>query len=159
MDAPVIRTPLAELVTQCGLGAAPPHDAGKLAVFGTQVEGQRGFPQGDWDAADLEEAVDAMRACLDDLEVPSAFVAEAQAELARATAQWLEELELDEVRWLQITAVMAMANARLRDDGYAFAEYEPTVPGWSPDEPVWLLVNQSERRLLASLGWQEVSDT
>lgn len=155
------RLPLTELLTQCGLSPKAPHDAKKLAVFGTQVQGHRGFPQGFWHPEDLDDAIDTMRACLDDLEMDSAFVLAAQTDLANETASWLDEHDEDDARRLQITAVIAMANARLAASNapHRFVEFEEPVAGWESDEPVWALVTGDELQLLTSLGWTEVADS
>ncbi|MBK9071665.1 MAG: hypothetical protein IPL79_11785 [Myxococcales bacterium] len=152
------RAPLVDVLADAGLVTSGPHAAAALAAIGAAVQQARGFPQGFWHPEEVDDAIDTMRACLDDLELESAFVEKAQAELAAATTQWLEEHDEEDARRLQITAVMAMANARLLAvaSPLAFVEFDEPVPGWESDEPVWVLVSAEERAWLATLGWREV---
>lgn len=160
-DAHVVadeRAPLTQVLADAGIATTGSHAAAALAAIGAAVQQARGFPQGFWHPEDLEDAIDTMRACLDDLELESAFVETARAELAAATTQWLEEHDEEDARRLQITAVMAMANARLSAvaSPLAFIEFDEPVPGWERDEPVWVLASAEERAWLATLGWREV---
>ena len=151
------RASLLQMLAEAGLATSGPFAAPALAALGAAVQQVRGFPQGYWHPEALEDAIDTMRACLDDLEVESEFVQKAKAELATATTEWLEEHDEEDARRLQITAVMAMANARLLAvaSPLAFVEFDEPVPGWEADEPVWVLVSAQERAWLATLGWHE----
>ena len=151
--------PLAQVIAEAGLPAseAQAQAPAARAAIGVAVQQARGFPQGFWHPEELDDAIDIMRACLDDLGLDSAFVEGARAELAAATTAWLEEHDEEDARRLQITAVMAMANARLQAvaSPLAFVEFDEPVAGWEADEPVWVLARADERAWLASLGWRE----
>jgi hypothetical protein len=134
------------------------RDAVSREALGGFLAVERGFPRGFWHPGDEEGLLDVIASRVADLGLPSDLLSDAtlRSELQRIAESDPAESDADEdrARRRQIACVAARINAaagpamgarRL----YAFAE---DIPGWEPDEPVWLLLNADERARLLALG-------
>jgi hypothetical protein len=153
-DAPAAPD-LAALLTA---GEAEGKDAVSREAFGRFLLSERGFPGGFWHPQDDGGLLDVVGGWMTEAGLPGDPMADEKlrAELKRIAESTAEPSDAAEdlARRRQIHCVAARVNSTVGPAAgarrlYQFAE---DVPGWEPDEPVWLFLNADERARLLALG-------
>jgi len=153
-DAPAAPD-LAALLTA---GEAEGKDAVSREAFGRFLLSERGFPGGFWHPDDDDGLLDVFSDWMTQAGLPGDLMADEKlrAELKRLAESMAEPSDAaeDQARRRQIHCVAARVNSTVGPVAaarrlYQFAE---DVPGWEPDEPVWLFLNADERARLLALG-------
>jgi hypothetical protein len=146
---------LAALLTA---GEAEGKDAVSREAFGRFLLSARGFPGGFWHPQDDDGLLNVLGGWMTDAGLPGDLMADEKlrAELKRLAESMAEPSDAaeDQARRRQIHCVAARVNSTVGPAAgarrlYQFAE---DVPGWEPDEPVWLFLNADERARLLALG-------
>jgi hypothetical protein len=147
-----------DLAALLAAGEAQGKDAVSREAFGRFLLRERGFPGGFWHPDDEDGLLEVFGDWMTEAGLPGGLLADEKfrAELKRiaeSTAEPSDAAE-DQARRRQIHCVAARVNSTVGPAAgarrlYQFAE---NVPGWEPDEPVWLFLNAEERARLLALG-------
>lgn len=153
-DAPAAPD-LAALLTA---GEAEGKDAVSREAFGRFLLSEHGFPGGFWHPEEDDGLLNVFGGWMTDAGLPGDLMADEKlrAELKRIAESMAEPSDAaeDQARRRQIHCVAARVNSTVGPAAgarrlYQFAE---DLPGWEPDEPVWLFLNADERARLLALG-------
>jgi hypothetical protein len=147
-----------DLAALLAAGEAEGKDAVSREAFGRFLLNERGFPGGFWHPQDEDGLLDILGLWMTDAGLPGDLMADEKlrAELKRIAESMTEPSDAaeDQARRRQIHCVASRINSTIGPAAgarrlYQFAE---DVPGWEPDEPVWLFLNADERVRLLALG-------
>lgn len=117
-----------------------------------RIAGERAFPEGWWHGDDLDSALEVMMDRFTDLGLVSPLDRADLAKVAKDHSSFIEGE--DAVRRHVVGRAVREANGFLTGMGRAerFYAFASDVPGWDPNEPVWLLLTAPERELLLRTG-------
>jgi len=153
-DAPPVPD-LAALLTAVEVEG---KDVVSREAFGRFLLNERGFPGGFWHPDEDDGLLNVFGGWITDAGLPGELMADGKlrAELKRIAESMAEPTDAaeDEARRRQVHCVAARVNWMVGPGAgarrlYQFAE---DLPGWEPDEPVWLFLNADERARLLALG-------
>jgi hypothetical protein len=153
-DAP----PVPDLAALLSAGEVEGKDVVSREAFGHFLLNERGFPCGFWHPDDDDGLLNVFGGWIADAGLPDELMADEKlrAELRRIAESMAEPTDAaeDEARRRQVRCVAERVNSMVGPGAGARRLYQfaDDLPGWEPDEPVWLFLNADERARLVALG-------